>query len=73
MSPAPSDPHQDKVDIIYRCLGDFVENKKLGKTRIAPYDVYLNRRNVYQPDIVFIATENLHKIKRNGLHGTPAW
>jgi Uma2 family endonuclease len=71
MSPAPSDVHQKVLDKIYRRLGDFVENNKLGETRPAPYDVYLNRRNVYQPDIVFIANENLHKIKENGFHGAP--
>jgi len=30
-----------------------------------------NRKNVYQSDIIFIAKENLHKIKKNGLHGAP--
>lgn len=71
MSPAPSDRHQDILDRIYRRLGDYVEKNNLGKTRPAPYDVYLNRRNAYQPDIVFIANENLHKIKDNGFHGAP--
>lgn len=71
MSPAPSDAHQKTIDKIYRRLGDFVEKDQLGETRVAPYDVYLNRRNAYQPDIIFIANENLHKIKTNGLHGAP--
>lgn len=71
MSPAPSDTHQKILDKIYRRLGDHVEENHLGQTRPAPYDVYLNRRNAYQPDIVFIAKESLHKIKPNGLHGAP--
>lgn len=71
MSPAPSDAHQKVLDKIYRRLGDFVENNSLGETRTAPYDVYLNRRNVYQPDISFIANENTHKIQPNGFHGAP--
>jgi Uma2 family endonuclease len=71
MSPAPSDPHQKVLDKIYRRLGDFVEEKGLGETRVAPYDVYLNRRNAFQPDIIFIANENLHKIKNDGFHGAP--
>lgn len=33
--------------------------------------MYLNRRNAYQPDIIFISNENLHRIKENGLHGVP--
>ena len=71
MSPAPTDAHQKVLDKIYRRLGDYIEENKLGETRVAPYDVYLNRRNAYQPDITFIANENLHKIKDNGLHGAP--
>lgn len=71
MSPAPSDPHQKVLDKIYRRLGDFVEENDLGETRVAPYDVYLNRRNAYQPDIVFIANANVHNIKENGVHGAP--
>lgn len=71
MSPAPSDPHQEVSAEIHTQLHFFVKRNKLGKTRAAPYDVYLNRRNAYQPDIVFISNENLHKIKDNGLHGAP--
>lgn len=71
MSPAPSDPHQKVLDKIYRRMGDFVEKTSLGETRVAPYDVYLNRRNAFQPDIVFIANEHLAGSKENGFHGAP--
>lgn len=71
MSPVPTDSHQKVLDKIYRRLGDFVEKNGLGATRVAPYDVYLNRRNVFQPDIIFIANENLPNIKDNGFHGAP--
>jgi Uma2 family endonuclease len=71
MSPAPSDPHQKILDKIYRRLGDFIEKNGLGETRVAPYDVYLNRRNAFQPDIIFVSNENLHRIENSGLHGAP--
>lgn len=71
MSPAPSDRHQETTGEIYAALLQFVKEHNLGKVRIAPYDVYLNRRNAFQPDIIFIAAENLHRIKNNGLHGAP--
>lgn len=71
MSPAPSDPHQKVSDKIHRRLGDYVEENRLGETRAALYDVYLNRRNAFQPDIVFISNENLHKIQHSGLYGAP--
>jgi Uma2 family endonuclease len=71
MSPAPSDSHQETTGEIYAALLQFVKKHDLGKVRIAPYDVYLNSRNAFQPDIIFISNENLHRIKNNGLHGAP--
>ena len=71
MSPAPSDAHQETLIEISTTLHQFVKKNGLGKMRTAPYDVYLSRRNAYQPDIVFVANENLHKIQPNGLHGAP--
>ncbi len=71
MSPAPSDPHQSVLLDISTDLNIFVKKNNLGALRIAPYDVYFNKENVFQPDIVFVAKENTHKIKKNGLHGAP--
>jgi Uma2 family endonuclease len=71
MSPSPKDLHQKYLLDIALQLLTYVRTKKLGEVRIAPYDVYLDRKNAYQPDLVFIATENLHKIQENGLHGAP--
>src|SRR5438128_11577050 len=71
MSPVPSDAHQKVLDKIYRQLGNFVEENKLGETRVAPYDVFLNKKNSFQPDIIFIATESLYKIKEDGFYVAP--
>jgi Uma2 family endonuclease len=71
MSPAPTDNHQEISGEIFSQLLQFVKRNNLGKVRIAPYDVYLNRRNAYQPDIIFIASENQHKIKESGFYGAP--
>jgi len=71
MSPAPKDIHHKVLDKIYRRLGNLVEEKALGETRTAPYDVYLDEFNVYQPDIIFIANKNISKINEDGLHGAP--
>ncbi len=71
MSPAPTENHQKVLDRIYRRLGDFIEKNQLGEVRVAPYDVYLGKRNVYQPDILFIGNNNLSKIQSDGLHGAP--
>lgn len=71
MSPAPLDIHQKVLSEIYLALGSFVKQHHLGECRMAPYDVYLDKKNAFQPDIVFISKENLHLIKENGLHGAP--
>ncbi len=65
------DIHQKVLDKIYRRLGNLIEEKVLGETRTAPYDVYLDEFNVYQPDIIFIAGKNIGKINEDGLHGAP--
>jgi len=71
MSPAPTDPHQKILRDISAQLFFYVSKNQLGEVRVAPYDVYFNRKNVYQPDIVFVAKENINKIKEDGLHGAP--
>jgi Uma2 family endonuclease len=71
MSPSPKDLHQEILGEIFLQLLTYTRRKKIGKVRIAPYDVYLDRKNAYQPDLIFIANENLYKIRENGLHGAP--
>lgn len=71
MAAAPLDRHQRLLGEIYLQIGAFVKKHQLGEVRIAPYDVYLGRKNVFQPDIIFINNENLSLIKEDGLHGAP--
>lgn len=42
-----------------------------GTIRIAPYDVYFDNENVFQPDITFVENYNLYKIEENGLQSAP--
>ena len=71
MSPAPVNIHQVIVGEIFIGLSLFIKNKKLGEVRIAPYDVHFSKRNIFQPDIIFIANENLPKVESKGLVGVP--
>lgn len=71
MSPAPLDVHQEVIGEIFLSIAAYVKRHRLGKVRIAPYDVYLDAENAFQPDIVFVSNERLHTIKKNGLHGAP--
>ncbi len=71
MSPAPSDTHQKVLMDISNRIYNYLEKNPIGVLRIAPYDVYLDRRNAFQPDLIFISNEKHHLIKENGLHGAP--
>jgi Uma2 family endonuclease len=71
MLPAPTPAHQLVLGEIHAQSHFFVKEKKLGTVIMAPCDVYLNRKNAYEPDLIFLANESLHKIKDNGLYGAP--
>jgi Uma2 family endonuclease len=69
MSPA-SDKHQETAGFLYSLLQHFVETKRLGAVRIAPFQMKtgpdLPGR---EPDVLFIANENLDRRKANYLSG----
>ncbi|HAI77256.1 MAG TPA: hypothetical protein DCM08_13540 [Microscillaceae bacterium] len=71
MSPAPNTEHQK----ISRNLGSdlhlFVKKNQRGEVLFAPFDVILDDNNVVQPDIVFIAQENLKYLTKRGFEGVP--
>ena len=71
MSPSPLDIHQVVLNDINIEISIFVQKNRLGKIRIAPYDVHFSKQNILQPDIIFIANNNLSKIDKNGLKGPP--
>ncbi len=71
MSPAPTTPHFLTHSKIFSALNNFVAVKQLGTVFFAPIDVYLNRKNAFQPDIFFISKENSDVIKVRGIEGTP--
>lgn len=71
MSALPLDRHQKILGKLYRLIGDFVEDNDLGEVRFSPYDVYLDTKNAFQPDLAFVSKENVHLIQKDGLHGAP--
>ncbi len=71
MSPSPLDIHQVVLMEIFFEFRTFLNKSKLGKLRIAPYDVHFSKQNILQPDITFIKNENLNKIKERGIFGAP--
>ncbi|MEP6928044.1 MAG: Uma2 family endonuclease [Ginsengibacter sp.] len=71
MSPSPIDIHQVVLNEINIEISLFLRKNKIGKLRIAPYDVHFSKQNILQPDILFIKNENQNKIQSKGLFGVP--
>jgi len=70
MSPSPNSKHQTVVLNLGSRLDGFVRKKQLGRVFVAPFDAVLSDETVLQPDVLFVAAENLAKI-RDRLYGAP--
>jgi Uma2 family endonuclease len=71
MAPAPDTWHQDWLNKLNILIALHLRKKNLGRHFIAPVDVVLNKRNTVQPDLVFVAANNLGIIQRRAIFGTP--
>ena len=71
MSPSPTLEHQHIVSIIQNGIFNYITEKKLGICVQAPLDIYLDDKNVFQPDIIFISNANLTIIKEGKVRGAP--
>lgn len=72
MSPTPTTPHARIQRKIFVQIEVFIEGHRKGEVFFAPVDVYLNEKNVYQPDIFYLSNEQLSFVKRKGVYGAPA-
>lgn len=71
MTPAPLISHQRTVGLLYQKLVSCINLRQSGELFFAPVDVFFDQENVYQPDLVFIASTNSSIIQEKGLMGTP--
>ncbi|CAN5573807.1 Uma2 family endonuclease [soil metagenome] len=71
ISPSPIDIHQVILNKINNRLFNYLEKNPIGELRIAPYDVHFSKRNIFHPDLIFIANNNLNNIQPKGLVGIP--
>jgi Uma2 family endonuclease len=71
MAPSPTFNHQDLLSNLHTDMNLFIRQNNLGKCVVAPIDVYLGNDNAVQPDIIFIATENLKIIQEEKVKGVP--
>lgn len=71
MVPAPSTDHQGVSRNLEFLIWNFVKKKGLGKVFDAPIDIVFDDDEVFQPDIVFIKSENQGIIHKTAIHGIP--
>jgi Uma2 family endonuclease len=72
MSPAPSFQHQDIIAEIAMHIRMYAKKHKSGTCVASPIDVFLDKNNAYQPDIIYISNSRMAIIGKDGkLHGAP--
>lgn len=71
MSPSPNRIHQKLIGRIYSLILSHCDKMEIGEVYIAPSDVYLDDENVVQPDIYFVAANNLSILTNAGADAAP--
>ena len=71
MAPSPNMSHQDAQSKLGSRLGNFVEERNLGRVYFAPADVVLSDTNVVQPDLLFVSREREQIITHANIQGAP--
>lgn len=70
MSPGSSFTHQTVSSNLNDILRSFAK-KNGGIAMYSPVDVFLDKKNVFQPDLLYVAKENLGIISERGLNSAP--
>jgi Uma2 family endonuclease len=72
MAPAPNRYHQRIVLNIAFLIQQWVETGGgEGEVNVAPFDVYLDNENVFQPDVLYFSPDNYGVLTDAGCEGAP--
>jgi Uma2 family endonuclease len=71
MAPAPNRFHQEISRNLQFELHSYLKRNPIGKLFDAPFDVYLDEVNVFQPDILIVLNERLGILTEEGAEGAP--
>lgn len=72
MSPSPTTNHQRILKSIFKQIDNFIEERKLGEVFFSAIDVFLDDKNAFQPDLIFISNKNTGFLDpEGGFHGVP--
>jgi len=70
MSPAPTSLHQIVVGNLYYHLRTW-SIKAGGLVLMSPIDLYIDNKNVFQPDVLYVSEQNEKIITERGVEGIP--
>jgi len=71
MSPSPNRFHQDVSQNIEFLFFTYLSENPIGRMYHAPFDVYLDQHNVFQPDVAVFLRDNLEVLSKRGAEGAP--
>lgn len=69
MSPSPTPLHQRIARKLFNLLDGSSSN--IGEVFFAPMDLYIDDKNVFQPDLIYISRENKNIITHRAIEGVP--
>ena len=73
VTPSPNQRHQELVLRLGLALGNFLEDRpERGRVFLAPFDVVFSFHDIVEPDLVFVAPDQLDILTDQNIQGTPA-
>ena len=69
MSPAPNPEHQRISGKLFKILDQATQGD--GEVFFAPIDLYMDEKNVFQPDLVYLSDQNKNYLTARGIEGPP--
>lgn len=73
VTPSPNLHHQELVGRLHLSLGAFLEDRPdRGRLFLSPFDVVFSFHDVVEPDLVFVAPDQLDILTAKNIQGTPA-
>ena len=73
VTPSPNQRHQELVGRLYLSLSVLLEDRPdKGRLFLSPFDVVFSFHDVVEPDLVFVAPDQLDILTAQNIQGTPA-
>jgi Uma2 family endonuclease len=73
VTPSPNLRHQELVGRLFLSLGAVLEDRPdKGRLFLSPFDVVFSFHDIVEPDLVFVAPDQLEILTAKNIQGTPA-